>query len=186
MLSAIARWILKRLGFKIVGDYPHDIAKKIIVAAPHTSNWDFPIGILLRNAIKAEINFVGKKSLFIFPFGFILKAMGGVPVDRSKSTNFVESMVQLFDSREKFTLTIAPEGKRKKVDKLKTGFYYIAKDANVAIVLIKFDWGNKVLEWRQPFYPSGNIISDMELIDDFFRGVAGYNPEDGYLYNVSK
>jgi len=181
MRQAIAKFILRIWGFKITGDYPHHIPKKIIAAVPHTSNWDFPIGLLLRSALKTRIDFVGKDSLFKPPFGWIFKAMGGVPIDRSKSNNFVDGTVNIINEREFFTLNIAPEGKRKKVEKLKTGFYYIALKAEIPIILCKFDWGNKIIDFRDPFYPTGNIDEDMKIIDDYFRGTKGYHPEYSYL-----
>lgn len=182
MLSAIAKFILLKLwGFTITGDYPHHIKKKIIAVVPHTSNWDFPIGILLRNTLKTQIGFVGKKSLFRPPFGYILKKLGGEPVNRSKSTNFVDETVKVFERREAFTLSIAPEGKRAKVDKLKTGFYYIALKAKIPIILCKFDWENKEIDFSEPLYPCGDIEEDMKIINEYFKGTKGYHHKNSYL-----
>ena len=127
MFSQISKSILSLLGWKFIGDYPHDIDKKIIIVVPHTSNWDFPLGLLIRSALKAKIHFIGKASLFKPPHGIIFKALGGFPVKRGKNYNQVDQIVNYYNQREKFTLTIAPEGTRKKVDKLKTGFYHIVR-----------------------------------------------------------
>lgn len=183
MFSKIAGWILKLWGFEVKGRYPHEIPKKILVAVPHTSNWDFPLGILVRTKIKAKINFVGKNSLFRPPFGFIFKALGGIPVDRSKKSNFVDATVKAYNEREKMTIVIAPEGTRKKTDKLKTGFYYIAQYADIPLILVRFDWGKRVVEFSEPYYLVGDKDKDMKFIDDHFRSATGKIPENSYLYN---
>ena len=90
-----------------------------------------------------------------FPFGFIFRALGGIPVDRSKSTNFVDSIAQLYGSREELIIFMAPEGTRRKVDKLKTGFYYIALQAKIPIIMIRLDFAKKDLAFSEPFYPTG-------------------------------
>ena len=110
----------------------------MIIAAPHTSWVDFPIAILARNASGIKINFIGKDSLFKGPFGWFFKGLGGAPVYRSKNNRLVDAIVDIFNSREEFRLGLSPEGTRKKVEKWKTGFYYIAKGAGVPIVMATF------------------------------------------------
>lgn len=183
MFSKISAFILKLWGWKLKGDYPHHLDRVVIVPIPHTSNWDFPVGVLLRSASKADVKFVAKDSLFKPPFGWIFRALNGVPVERSRRNRFVDSMVEVFEREKRFHTCIAPEGTRSKVDKLKSGFYYIAKGANAHILPVAFDWGTMTLEWGTPFPPSENIDADIERLHEFFKGVKGKVPENGYLYD---
>lgn len=180
MTAAISRWILRALDWRIVGAYPHELPKKILVVIPHTSNWDFPLGILVRSAIGADIQFIGKDSLFRAPWGFFFRWLGGVPVNRSQSNQFVSNMVATYNAREKFTTVIAPEGTRKKVDKLRTGFYHIALGAGIPMILVQFDFAHKQVRFREPFYPTGDREADFRVIYDYFRGVRGFHPELGF------
>ena len=173
MRKIISKWILRLWGFKIKGEYPHHLKKLVIAPAPHTSYWDFPLGILVRTAIGARMNFVAKKSIFKPPFGWFFRWLGGRPVDRSKSTNYVDSVIEIFKKVDYFALVIAPEGTRKKVERLKTGFYYIALGAQVPIVLVRFDFKNKEVVFSDPFYPTGNKEEDFKFIRSYFRGVQG-------------
>lgn len=180
MFQFISKWILKLLGWRFEGQYPHGLKKCIIIVLPHTSNWDFPLGILIRSAMGARGNFIGKSSLFKFPFGFIFRWLGGIPVERSTKHNYVQQVVDTFNRREQLTLVIAPEGTRKKVEKLKTGFYYIALGAKVPIVRCKFDWGTKTIGFSEPFYVSGDYDKDLDQLLSYYKGVRGYHPELGY------
>ncbi len=182
MMSAINSFLLRLLGWKFVGKYPHEISKLVLIVIPHTSNWDFPLGLMVRSALKADITYVGKESLFKPPFGWLFRWLGGYPVDRSKSHNFVQSMVDILNKEPYFHVVLAPEGTRRRVEKLKTGFYFIAKGAGVPILMVRFDFGKKEIVFREPFYPTDNADADFALIDDYYRGVKGRNPELGYLY----
>jgi len=182
MLSRTSAFLLRLLGWKIEGRYPLELPRVVLIVIPHTSNWDFPLGILVRTAIRADILFVGKSSLFRPPFGWLFHILGGYPVDRKKSTNFVRSMIDIFEREERFHVVLAPEGTRGKVNKLKSGFYYIAKGGDAAIVMCRFDWGQKVVKFSEPFYPTEDKDADLKFIDDYFRGVKGKCPELGYLY----
>lgn len=175
----LAGWIYKRvLGWKVKGDFSEATVKKaVIIAVPHTSWHDFYMGVLLRTMLGVKIGFIGKKELFRWPLGIFFKAMGGAPIDRTPGQDKVQAIARVFDSKEEFRLTLAPEGTRKKVDKLKTGFYYIALAAKVPIIMVAFDFGNKEHRISKPLYPSGNIDEDLALIHDFFRGVQGKVPQ---------
>ena len=174
----ISKFIFKTiLGWKLVGDFPKDIKKYVVIAAPHTSWQDFPIGILARNTSGIKINFIGKDSLFKGPFGFIFRSLGGTPVDRSKSNNLVDAIVDVFNSKEEFRLALSPEGTRKKVDKWKTGFYYIAKGANVPIVMATLDFENKQVKFSEPYYTTENKEKDFEYFKSFYKGVQGKKPD---------
>lgn len=165
------------MGWKYEGMFPSELKKYVVIAAPHTSWLDFPIAILARNASGEKINFIGKNSLFKGPFGWMFKALGGAPVDRSKSNNLVDAIVDIFNSREQFRLGLSPEGTRKKVEKWKTGFYYIAKGAEVPIVMATLDFGNKRIKISEPFYPTEDREKDFEYFHSFYEGVQGKHPE---------
>lgn len=181
MKKAIARFFLYTVwGWKMDKTYPKDLKKSVIIAFHHTSNWDFLIGVLLRPAEDIDTYFAAKRSLFWFPLGIIMRWLGGVAVDRSKHTNFVDAITALFNSRENFSITIAPEGTRSKVTHLKTGFYYIAVKAGVPILGCKFDWGDKMLGFSEPFYPTGNYEKDLPHILAFFKDVKGKHPESDF------
>lgn len=180
MMSQISRWILNMLGWKIINRIPPNLKKYIIAVVPHTSNWDFPLGLLVRSALGLKTGFVGKSSLFKPPYGWIFYWLGGQPVDRSKRTNYVDQVAEVFQKREEFSMTIAPEGTRKKVDKLKTGFYYIAKKAEIPIILCKFDAGNKTIDLSEPFYPGNDSAKDIEYIENYFKGVRGLKPKNSF------
>lgn len=183
MFSAISQFILRLWGWTIEGRYPHEVKKMVVIVFPHTSNWDFPVGVLVRSALKADIKYVGKASLFRFPFGGLFRWLGGYPVDRSKNTNFVDAVVDIFNREDRFAITLTPEGTRGKVDKLKTGFYYIALGAKVPIVCVKFDWGRKIVGFSAPFYPTGDYDADIIDILKYYKGVKGYHPELAYNVN---
>ncbi len=173
------KWLYyKILGWKVQGDFSQDEVKKcIVIAVPHTSWHDFYMGVLLRSVLNTKIGFIGKKELFRWPFGAMFRAMGGAPIDRTPGQDKVKSIAKIFDNKEEFRITIAPEGTRKNVDKLKTGFYYIALEAKVPIIMVAFDFGQKEHRISKPLYPSGNIDEDMALIHDFFKGAVGKVPE---------
>ena len=166
----------KLLGWKLKGSFP-DVDKCVIIVVPHTHWLDFFLGLLIRKVIRQEINFIGKKSLFKPPFGWFFRWTGGTPVDRSKNSNTVDNIVQIFDSRKTFRLALAPEGTRKKVEHLKTGFYNIAKKAEVPILMVAFDFGKKEIKMGELFHPSESQENDYRKIQDFYKGVKGKIPE---------
>ncbi|MEO1513800.1 MAG: 1-acyl-sn-glycerol-3-phosphate acyltransferase [Bacteroidota bacterium] len=181
MLSKISAFILKLLGWEIVGQWP-DVKKFVLIVIPHTSNWDFPYGILIRSAMKRDIKYAAKDSLFKSPLGRFFYWTGGVPVDRSKNNNFVDAVVQIFNEREEFALCMSPEGTRQKVDKLKTGFYYIAKGAKAPIVMLQYNFGIRKFVVSEPFYTTDDKEADFAFIYDFFRGVKGFNPKNQWTH----
>ncbi|MCG8311081.1 MAG: lysophospholipid acyltransferase family protein [Cytophagales bacterium] len=168
-MNYIFKLIWWLIGWKIVGDVPRSEKKYIIITAPHTSNWDFMIGVLVRSVMGFDSKFLGKKSLFRFPFGWFFKRMGGYPVDRSKSTNLVDKVVDIFNRHEKFVVAIAPEGTRKNVKEWKTGFYYIAHRAKIPIVRAKIDRRAKEVRFFDPVFTSGDIVRDMPKIKEVYN-----------------
>jgi len=168
------------LGWKVVGNTnisKDSIKKAVIIAAPHTSWHDFYIGVLLRSVVNVRTNFVGKKELFVFPFGWFFRALGGAPIDRFTKENKVQAIAKLFKDRDEFRMAMSPEGTRKKVTKWRTGFYYIAKEANVPIIMFTLDFENKQNKISEPFYPTNDIDKDFEFMHSFFKGVKGRIPE---------
>lgn len=179
----------KILGWKLVGDFPKDLKKYIVIGAPHTSWKDFPIAILARNTSGIKVNFIAKKSLFKPPFGFLFRMLGGAPVDRAKSVNLVDAIVQMFNEREVFRLALSPEGTRRYVEKWKTGFYYIAKGANVPIVMFAFDFKNKEIKVASPYYLTDNIEADFAHFLAFYKDIKGdkpalFNNENIYIKKI--
>ena len=179
IIRTLLRWmsimVLKMRGWRIEGRFP-EISKYVLIAAPHTSNWDFPITLAIAFALKGKIYWMGKDSLFRRPFYHLFRWLGGIPVDRSKSNNMVDQMILQFAVNDQLVLTIPPAGTRRHVMKWKTGFYYIATGANVPVVLAFMDYRNKVGGIGGIFYPTGDIDTDMRKIRAFYSGIHGKNP----------
>lgn len=168
----------KILGWKITGFTNFDSVKKaVIITAPHTHWLDFPLGILLRSTLGVKVNFVGKKELFKWPYGFIFKALGGAPIERKKNENQVEAIARLFNKHEVFRMAMSPEGTRQKVEQWRTGFYYIAKTAKAPIIMFTLDFKNKQNHFSEPFYPTDDVEADFKFIKSFYQDVKGKIPE---------
>lgn len=161
------------MGWKFYGSWPKGLKKAVIIVVPHTSWHDFYLGLLVRRILEVDVKFVAKKELFQPPFGWYFKWMGGAPLDRTPGQNKVEAIAEIFKEKEEFRLAIAPEGTRKKVKDWKTGFYYIAKVANVPIVMIAFDFGNKKVKVSKPLYLTEDKESDFYRIKEFYNKVTG-------------
>lgn len=168
------------MGWKIEGAFDENIKKCVAMVLPHTSWHDFYLGVFTRGISGTEINWVGKKELFRFPLGYYFRWMGGAPLDRSGSLNKVDAIANIFEKKEVFRLGIAPEGTRKKVNELKSGFYYIALKANVPIIPVAFDFGRKKVKIGKPFYPTNNYENDLKMLLNHFEGVFGKNMDLGY------
>jgi len=180
MKVAISKFILfKIFKWKIIGEFPEDISKYVIIGAPHTSNYDFIIGLLVKTIRGVKTNFLGKASLFIFPIGYFFRSVGGVPIDRKKNMNMVEATVSEFNSRSEFIIAISPEGTRSKVYRWKTGFYHIANQAKVPVVPLTFDFGRKQTEIFPPFYTTGDIEKDIEFLKLYYNGIEGKVAQNG-------
>jgi 1-acyl-sn-glycerol-3-phosphate acyltransferase len=172
--------LFKTFGWKVKGSMPPDIKKFIIAVAPHTSNWDFIVGLAARSILRIhKAQFLGKSQLFKPPFGWFFRALGGHPVQRTTSEDMVEQVVRIFNDHDQFILAMAPEGTRKKVQKLRTGFYYIAKGARVPIIPVGFDFAKRAVIVGPTLFPSDHFEADMQKILSFYRTVRGRNPEYG-------
>lgn len=180
MRAIFSFFYFKVMGWKMNGAFPPDLKKYIVAVAPHTSSWDFIIGVMARSILKMQnTKFLGKSSLFKPPFGWFFRAIGGYPVDRTKHNDMVQQVVTIFNQHDTFILGLAPEGTRQKVDKLKTGFYYIALRAGVPIIPCGFDFAKKEVIIGQPYYPSSDIEKDMGYLMKFYRNITGKKPELG-------
>lgn len=173
----ISTWILKQIGWEISGHIPDDIKKAVLIVAPHTSLWDFVIGRIAFWHLGYDIKLLIKKEAFFWPFGALLRKLGGIPVNRQKNTKLVETVANMFGERDEFIVVITPEGTRTRVDKWKRGFYYISQHAKVPIALGWMDYTDKKGGIAKMFYPTGDIEKDLNEIHEFYNGLRGKHPE---------
>jgi 1-acyl-sn-glycerol-3-phosphate acyltransferase len=180
MIKRLAKWLfLDVWGWRVVGPIP-TLSKYLIVVAPHTSNWDFLLGVLFRAYNDGfQPKYIAKKELFIWPFGYFFRALGGYPVERKKNTNFVDSVVEVYQKNEKFATTITPEGTRGFNSKWKTGFYYISQKAEVPIVRIAFDYATKRIVFSEPYHITKGVDDTIIEFKQYFSQYKGKNPADG-------
>ncbi|MBL7843426.1 MAG: 1-acyl-sn-glycerol-3-phosphate acyltransferase [Cyclobacteriaceae bacterium] len=187
MFRVLASVILKLMGWKTtpVGSFPVQPKKYVLIVAPHTSGWDFIIGVMYRSVLRlTKSRYLGKAELFRPPFGFFFRWLGGTPVDRSTSQNMVDQVAQLFDQHDELAVALSPEGTRQRVDRLRTGFYNIAKKANVPIVMVGFDFKNKQVIFSDPFYPSEDQQQDFNNILRFLGPVEGKHADKGLKHLI--
>jgi 1-acyl-sn-glycerol-3-phosphate acyltransferase len=176
LVRAAFRGWFDGIGWKIVGDI--DLPRKVVlVAAPHTSNWDFPFALAVGAHYRLKINFVGKSSLFRWPFGGIMRWLGGIPVDRSQRSDAVATLAAAFASRDVMHLVIAPEGTRDAVTSWKSGFYHIAVAAGVPLAFAYVDYARRQAGIAEIFYPTGNYDRDILHIRGFYRGITPKHPQ---------
>jgi 1-acyl-sn-glycerol-3-phosphate acyltransferase len=175
MLKSLSLFILKILGWSVETKLPPD-NKYVIIAAFHTSNWDFPLAILGLSAMGLKFNWVGKDSLFKWPVGIFFKSIGGIPVDRSIHTGFIKKIANLYSDYDRLAIALAPEGTRSKTEYWKSGFYYIALEANVPIALGYLDYPNKKLGVGGYFTPGGDLEEDLLKIKEFYKNIKGKYP----------
>lgn len=174
---------LRMLGWTQKGTFPYHLKKAVVIVGPHTSAWDFVIGLAFRSKLRLQyLKFLGKDSLFRGPFGFFFRRLGGFPVDRSEKHNMVEQVVQRFNSNDSFVLALSPEGTRKKVDRLRTGFYHIARNARVPIVMVGMDFIKKELSIAEPFLTGTDEAADFLRIHSFYAGIQGKIPGQGMAH----
>jgi len=181
MISRLFVWLCVRwfrfTGWKIPKPIPQSLRQYVLVVAPHTSNIDFFVGIAARKEMNLNVKFIAKKELFRFPVKGLFLGLGGFPVDRSVKGSLVTQMARNFKNIEDFAITVAPEGTRSKVATWKTGFYHIATEANVPIVMCGFDYQKKWIVCSDPFYVSGDLNSDIEMMHKFFGKIIPKHPD---------
>ena len=173
----LARLIFSKiLGWKLENNFNPEIKKCVFIVAPHTSSYDFLIGILIRKIMGIQINFVGKKELFKPPFGWYFKAVGGAPIYRTGKQKKVDAIAEIFRNKGIFRLAMSPEGTREKTATWKTGFYYIALKAEIPIIRVSFDYGVKKVKISEPYWPTGDFQKDYTEIFSYYDGVTGKIP----------
>lgn len=177
LLRGPARFILKLLGWKLI-DLPRRPPKAVVIAYPHTSNWDFPVTLLALAALPFGAHWVGKDTMFHGPLGPIMRALGGIEVNRRERTGFVERLADEYRGRENFYMIIATEGTRSKQAGWKSGFYRIAISANVPVILAVVDYSKRQLGLLASVALSGDMDADMAHIADCYQGRKGYRHEN--------
>lgn len=176
MFARLAKSILTLFGWRLETP-PPELNQYVLIAAPHTSNWDFPLMILCAMAFRIKIRWLGKKSLFDPPFGWVMTIMGGLPVRRSGGHSQVDSIRQVFADNPRLIVAVPPEGTRDHTAHWRSGFYHIAHGANVPIVGSYLDYSQKRAGFGQPLYPTGNIPADMDVLRSLYAPMRGKFPE---------
>ncbi|MBL0094506.1 MAG: lysophospholipid acyltransferase family protein [Piscinibacter sp.] len=178
LLRALSLSYLKLAGWRVEGTLPDNARKSVLIAAPHTSNWDLPYTLMVGFALHLNLYWMGKASLFGPPFGALMRWLGGIAVDRSKANNLVAASAQaLREADGPLQLVVPPEGTRGRTRQWKTGFYFIALEAKVPIVLAYMDYERKVAGLGPLFTPTGDIERDMEEVKRFYAGIKGRNAD---------
>ncbi|MCH2224415.1 MAG: lysophospholipid acyltransferase family protein [Crocinitomicaceae bacterium] len=178
-MRKIPMFLLRLLGWKIDKNSPEGVKKCVVAMAPHTSNWDFVIGKMALASYGVKVKILIKKELFFPPLGWVLRLMGGVPVNRKKNNNLTDSAVEYFEKNETMFMLFTPEGTRKYNPNWKKGFYYIAQRAEVPIYLAYIDYERKIGGFHGVFEPTGDIKEDIEEIKEIFKQYKGKVPENG-------
>lgn len=173
-LALLARLLLKVSGWKVVGQTPA-LPRYVLIAAPHTSNWDFLLMLLAMLQLDVDAHWMGKHTLFARPFGALMLWLGGIPINRSQASNTATQIIERFSTTDELVVLITPEGTRSQVERWKTGFYHIAVGAQVPIVLGYVDAANKTLGLGPLFRPSGDLQQDLPLIQAFYADKTGIN-----------
>ena len=175
-MKLISTILLRLMGWKTAGSLPPEIKKCVMVAAPHTSNHDFYIARAACYIMNIKLNYLIKKDWMFFPMGLFFKATGAFAVDRKKSNNVVNNIVNLFNNSNELKILISPEGTRKTTRKWKTGFYYTALGANVPIVLCYLDYKKKIACVGRIVYPTGDFVKDMQPVIEFYKDITPKHP----------
>lgn len=175
-LRALGRTLLFRAGWRFEGQMPN-VPRFVAIVAPHTSNWDFPIGLAAKWALGFDAHWWGKHTLFVPPLGWFMRANGGIPIDRKNSHNAVERTIEAFWSHERFALALAPEGTRKKVTAWRSGFWHVAKGANVPICCVALDYQRRIVRLGPTTMPvEEDPAAGIARIRSYYADVAGRDP----------
>ena len=178
LLRQIALAYLRVAGWKVTGELPPEARRCVMIAAPHTSNWDLPYTLMVAFVLRLQIHWMGKHTIFQPPFRAIMQWLGGIPVDRSQANNLVAASAEtLRTAQQPVQLIVPPEGTRSRVRYWKTGFYHIAVSANVPIVLAYMDYERKLSGLGPLLYPTGDIDADMQVIKQFYAQFKGRNAD---------
>jgi 1-acyl-sn-glycerol-3-phosphate acyltransferase len=172
LTRAFGRALVSAMRFDVEGEIP-DVPKLVVAVAPHTSNWDFIVGMGTMFALDLEIKFLAKHTLFRPPLGPLMRWMGGVPVDRTSSHGVVGDALHAFETSDKLLLAIAPEGTRSRVEHFKSGFLHIARGARVVLLLVAFDWERRCIRFGPVFEQSDDVAADLAKIEAYYAPIHG-------------
>ena len=176
VLRGLSVAFLRASGWTLDGQLPEGCPKCVLIAAPHTSNWDLPYLLMVAFALRLNVQWMGKAQIFRFPFGPLMRWLGGIPVDRAASSNLVAASAQAIrDAPGDILLVVSPEGTRGKTQRWKTGFYWIAQQAGVPIVMTYLDYPRKLSGIGPVFQPTGNVEADMAAIKAWYSPFKGKN-----------
>lgn len=176
MFRTFSRIALKLSGWRVIDERPANMGSAIYLVVPHTSNWDFFIGLFARSVARINANYLAKKSLFDSPMGWFFRITGGYPVDRSKKTHITDQVAEYFRTVPNFSIAITPEGTRSKVEAWKTGFWRIAKKADVPLILTSFDYSRKEIILSKPYTLGEDMEEDIAKLTAYFKPFKGKNP----------
>lgn len=177
-MRRLGRDALRLSGWRFTGDMP-DLAKFVLIVAPHTSNWDFVVGLAAKWAIGLHVTWLGKHTLFTPPLGWIMRALGGRPVNRRASNDLVKLTARTITSQDSMVIALTPEGTRRRTVRWRSGFWHIARLADVPIVCVALDWGRKEIRVGPTLSvrPELGVKADIARIQAHYGEVRGYHPE---------
>lgn len=175
----LSQLIFKVTGWQVKGQIPREVKKSIMIAAPHTSNWDLLYARCAFYIMGVDLRYTIKKEAMVGPLGWLLKHLGALPVDRSKNNSLVQGMIDILNNSEEMVIMVTPEGTRKYQPRWRKGFYYAAVGAHVPIVLGYLDYAKKEAGVGPIFYPTGDVEADIEEIKKFYRTKTAKYPEKG-------
>lgn len=177
LTAAVGRLALRLVRWRFEGGVP-DVARAVLIVAPHTSNWDFPLGLAVKFALRLRVNWLGKHTIFRHGLGHVWRPLGGIPVDRRAAAGVVSQVLAEFRRRDRLLLGVAPEGTRKQVPQWKSGFYRIAQAAGVPIVPVAFDYSRRVIVFFPLFEPTGDYDADLARLQSLYSAAMAYRPEN--------
>lgn len=177
MRARLSRWLLARMGWTLVGRTPEPL-HTVMVASPHTTNWDFPMALLIGWSLELNMRWLGKKELFGPGYGWVLRRLGGVPVARGAAGNLVGELVELFPPGKRLTIVVPVSGTRGHTEYWKSGFYRIARGAGVPVVPAFVDYERRVCGTGEPVQLTGDVAADMDRFRDFYAGIEGKYPDN--------
>ena len=178
VLAALGAAFLWLSGWRVHGSLPPWAARAVVIAAPHTTNWDLPYMLAVSWVLGARPRWFGKRELFGAPFGWLMRWLGGIPVDRSRPANLVEEAARQLRAAERMFLVVPPSGTRRRAPHWKSGFYHIARTAHVPIVCAFLDYERKVGGIGPVFVPSSDLGADMDRLRAFYRDIRGKYPDN--------
>ena len=176
LVRLLGKFLMKISGWKTTGQLPKH-QRVVLIAGPHTSNWDFVLAMSLILSLDVRIHWIGKHSIFKKGFRRLFKKMGGIPVNRVNPQALKTEIYNITERYRGFIIAISPEGTRKKVERLKSGFLRIANETNSRILMVGVDFSNKTIDFGDFFSPSGDMDKDLKFIKDYFGNFTGKHPE---------